>query len=162
MLKFVGIDAMEKEIKAELKRFEEECLAAMRAAVFVTTAEFVSRTPAWSGETVRNYSWSIGAPSVGAVKQPSGSLPLPGENAGLAPGEERNHPANAAATMRDAATVMRGFTKLDDLYLTNAVRADKWDLIDNGNAPFPGLGRNPGGVSTLAEQSARNRLKDFK
>lgn len=162
MLKFVGIAAFEKAVKAELKKFEDEAIAEMKEAARVVVKSFTERTPAWSGETVRNYTIGIGSPAGGGVKTPSGSLPAPGENVGLAPGEERNHAINAAAAMRDAETVMKGFTKLQDLYLTNTVRADKWDLIDHGNAPFPGLGRNPGGVSTLAEQSARNRLKNFK
>lgn len=162
MLKFTGIAEVDKALKAEMKRFEDECLEAMRNAARVTTVAFTERTPAWSGETVRNYAWGIGATPGGGTKRPSGTLPPPGANVGKAPGEEQNHAINAALTLRDADGVLRGYTRLDDLYLTNAVRADKWDLIDHGNAPFPGMGRNPGGVSTLAEQSARNRLKNFK
>lgn len=161
--KVTGTDAWLGQFEKEIEQFEDKCANEMKQAARVLTEALFSRTPVWSGESVRNYVWGIGKAPAGGSKGQIGPVPPPRPTSMMQLGEEDNRPANEAAARADMDGVLRTYKKIDKpLVVTNTIAAKKWDLIDNGNAPFPGQGRNPGGVSKLAIQRARNTLRNFK
>jgi hypothetical protein len=160
-----GIGQWKTDAFAALDAFEEQLIEEMKNAARVVTHEMMSRTPVWSGKTVRNYAWGIGSASGGYTspaggddgpRHPSGrgSLTL----AGL--GEEPNRAANEGACLDEMEGVLSGMTELETLVVTN--HSPIWDLVDNGSAPTPERARNPGGVSVLAEQAAKGKLGNFR
>lgn len=145
----------------------------VKNAARVVTTEFMDRTPVWSGDTVRNYQWGIGG-IVGGYQEPIGGPGYvpggghvaqrkgdPGPTNSMPLGIEPRRNDNEVAARGDMEGVLDGYTELANLYLTNF--GPDWDLVDSGSAPTPERSRAPGGVSVLAEQSARDALgDDFK
>jgi len=159
-VKIVGIEALSAALKKEIKNLEQEAMREVEKAARVLTLELFKRTPVWTGETVRNYTWSIGTSSSGVLKGALGGSP---ENTNTLPlGSESNRAINQAAALNDLSTIR--LSKLQNMAVTNTIPRQKWDLIDNGSAPTSaGLTpRNPGGVSKIATQAARRRLPNFK
>ena len=143
-----AFSAMEKELQA----FEQECVKKTHEIAMALIEALFSKTPVWSGETVRNYTLSVRGRASGGTKTPVGD-PGPyaseiarGPNEALARGEAR-----AALTNK----------KLLSIFVGNNVRSDKWELIDSGNAPEPGRSRYPGAVALRAEQEVRARFSEF-
>lgn len=163
-VKFVGVQQFMDSIRIEVEELEKRAVNEMRLAVSIIMQELMSRTPVWSGETVRNY-------RVGVGSMPGGTLPAlgtgyPGDTNKMPLGPEPRRAENEAAALAEAAQAIASLTKLGKtVFITNTVRADKWDLVDNGDAPersaklYP---RYPGVVSILALQGARSRLEHFK
>lgn len=164
MMKVTGTDAWLKQLENEVDKFEkEQCVPEMRNATRALMEALFSRTPVWSGESVRNYAVGIGTMPAGGSKGQIGPKPPPRPTSEMALGEEDNRPANESAARSDMNATLSRYHKIDKpIVVTNLIAAKKWDLIDNGNAPFPGMGRNPGGVSKLAVQRVRNQLRNFK
>jgi hypothetical protein len=159
MAQITGIAAEMERLHKAVAQLEAEGVAETKAAARLVMSNLLLNTPVWKGETVRNYKWSL-KPGGGSHSPATGSGE-PGATNSMIMGSEPRRPANEAAALAEMDGVM-SFNKLSDLFVTNTIDAAKWDLIDNGSAPSPGKARNPGGVSILAEQSARNALKNWK
>lgn len=151
-----------KAAEDELKVFEEACVKEVRVATEVLLEALMARTPVWSGESVRNYVVGFNTLPSGSSKgnigpkppaHPTGSMPL---------GPEDNRGPNEAAALNDMRSVISGMNKLGTVHVTNFIDPKKWDLIDNGSAPTKARARNPGGVSMLAIQTTRNKMRNFK
>lgn len=159
MARFLGVDAAISELKTALKEFEMKAVEEMKKAAMIVQFELNKRTPVWSGETVRNYSWGVGSSAPANRKSPITGVDI-GITSNLKLGQEPRRPANEAAVMAELSSLK--MTKLDSLTVTNNAPISKWDLIDNGAAPSRERSRSPGGVSKLAIQSARRKLKFFR
>lgn len=143
------------EFDAEMKKLEQEAITETTRAARVVTQALFGRTPVHTGETVRNYVWKIGGFSgarfaaLGGEPEQTSKLPL---------GPESNRGVNQAAALAGVAALRP--SKLTNLFVTNNINSVKWDLIDSGSAPLTTKPRNPGGVSRIALQIARSRLKE--
>lgn len=162
MMRVTGQQAFFAQLKDGLKDFEKECVREVQKATRVLIEELFKNTPVWSGETVRNYDAGVGRRPGGGSKGHLGPKPPPRPTSGLALGQEDNRPANESAARADVNSALDGMKTLSDVFVTNRIANQKWDLIDNGSAPTREMARNPGGVSILAMQSARNKLEHFK
>jgi hypothetical protein len=156
MAHFTGIAATIAELKRGAEELEHQAVEETKRAARVIQEELFANTPVWSGETVRNFRFAVGAP-------PSrGTLPAigtgePGPTNHLPLGAEPRRPANEAAARADLEAAL-SFKRLVDVFGTNTVAATKWNLLDSGVAPAPGRSRTPGGIETPAMQNARHRL----
>lgn len=163
-MSFTGVGAEITRLKKGVKDFEKEAVLKMKNAVLVIMTELFSRTPVWTGETVRNYAVGLGTRPSGGSKGAIGSGD-PGPTNSMAMGSEPRRPANEAAALTEALAAVSGMRKLQSVFITNFVDGEKWSLIDSGSAPGgPGQRvRNPGGVVKIAEMNAKARLGgDFK
>lgn len=146
----------------EMEGFKRKLLARVKEATLIMVEELMKATPVWSGETVRNYGVAIGRTgrrSMIVVDKPPKSM----QTSKMSLGAEPNRAPMEAAAMAEISGAIRGMRKLETVSVFNSVDADKWDLIDNGNAPAPGRARYPGVVSIIALQNARSRMgDDFK
>lgn len=157
MTKITGIDSCIAEIRAAIDDLEQQAVAETKRAARIIQAELFANTPVWSGETVRNYKWAIGAaPARGAMEAIGSGEPGPTNH--LAMGEEPRRAANEAAALADMESALAALTKLSDVFGTNTVAATKWNMVDSGVAPAPGKARNPGGVEMPAMQNAKAKL----
>ena len=145
------------EIKAEIKKVEQKAIAEVKGATLLVVLEMMKRTPVWTGETVRNYKAGVGSVP-GGFSAPTGATP--GKTSEMTMGSEPLRAVNESAALGPISSLR--MDKLTNVFITNTIDGKKWDLIDNGGNPDPSKARNPGGVSKLAIQSAKNRLKNFK
>lgn len=159
-MQITGIDAVMRELHAEIDAFEKRAVAEVKRAARLLMTNLFENTPVWSGETVRNYAWGVGRLPFGGTRSAIGSG-NPGPTNAMVMGSEPRRGPNEAAALQDMDSVLT-LTKLSDLFVTNLISGAKWDLIDNGAAPSPGKARNPGGVSILSLQSTRNALEYWK
>lgn len=156
-----GANDLLNEGRKALKDFEGDVIEAVRETARVITTELMARTPVWSGQTLRNFVWYAwgAAGGAGAIKDAEGSGKY-GVTSQMAIGEEPMRGANEAAVLEDMESVLQGYTKLGrSLVVQNF--SENWDRVDNGSAPTPDTARNPGGVSILAVQAARDQLGDI-
>lgn len=154
-----GVGDWQAKVKAELKKLEKTAINEVAEAAFIVSEAFFDRTPVWEGTTIRNYRWGkapVRGGQIGAIG--SGD---PGHTGFMSLGSEPRRPANENAVMAELRGVLPK-DKLHDLYLTNTVRSEQWDLVDNGAAPRRSRARNPGGVTKIALANAKSRLKHFK
>lgn len=153
MAQFIGLSEFD-HLFAGIKEMEQKAIEEVRRAAGIITREFFSNTPVWSGETVRNYSWGAGGVPSGGTKAPSGSLPHRGDSS------EANRGANESAALSDMDAVIPR-ERLMDMFLSNLIDSQKWNLIDAGLAPWPGKSRYPGGVEIMSVQAAKSVLKNW-
>lgn len=159
----IGIDQTVAQLRDELKAFEKKCAERAAACVQTLVDELMAGTPVWSGETVRNYSASVGT-TASATKQAPIDNGDPGPTNAMALGAEPRRGPNEAAVRSEVAGVVSR-DKLQNYAIGNGIDADKWDLVENGGAPGgPGQRvRYPGGVSKLATQRTIIKMGgDFK
>ena len=163
-VKFVNVSEFVGSIQKEIDDLKEKAIIEVRKAVSVIMMELMSRTPVWSGETVRNY-------RVGVNSMPAGTLAAlgtgyPGDTNKMPLGPEPRRAENQNAALEEARQAVQAFTNLSQtVFITNTISASKWDLVDNGDAPERSAKlspRYPGVVSILATQSARSMLENFK
>lgn len=154
-----GVGDWQAKVKAEMKKLNEKAVKEVAEAAFIVSEAFFDRTPVWEGTTIRNYQWGK-SPIRGGQLSAIGSGD-PGHTGFMPLGAEPRRPANEAAVMAQLRGVLPK-DKLHDLYLTNTVRPEQWDLVDNGAAPRRSRARNPGGVTKIAIANAKSRLKNFK
>lgn len=161
-VRLTGIPGAMRALKDHLRVFEDECVMHTRNAVKRLHAELTQQTPVWSGETVRNYAWGVnrkpGGGSRGFIASPSD----PGPTNSMPLGPEPRRYANVIASTSEMVAVAHSRKKLANFVVTNLIDGEKWDLLDNGNAPTAGRSRIPGGIGMLAMQSARTFLPYFK
>lgn len=156
MAHFTGIDAVIAEVRKAAAELERQAVEETKRAARIIQESLFEQTPVWSGETVRNFGWNVGAPPARGTKPAIGSGE-PGPTNHLPLGAEPRRPENEAAVWSELNSLLT-FNKLADLYVTNTVAATKWNMIDAGVAPAPGKARNPGGVEAPAMQAARGRM----
>ena len=159
MVGISGVGDWQAKVKAELKKLEKQAIKEVAEAAFIVSEAFFDRTPVWEGTTIRNYQWGK-SPIRGGQIAAIGSGD-PGHTGFMAMGTEPRRPANENAVMAQLRSVLPK-DKLSDLYLTNTVRPEQWDLVDSGSAPRRSRARNPGGVTKIAIANAKSRLKHFK
>jgi hypothetical protein len=70
-VKMLGIQELNRALKAEVKRLEREAVEETRHAAEVVTEAFFDRTPVWMGTTIRNYVWGRNTMPAGGEKLPS-------------------------------------------------------------------------------------------
>lgn len=155
-----GAASLISALKAEIKKLEQEGVAEVKKAARVVVQKMQSRTPVWTGETVRNYTAGVGgkngARHPGSAEPPEGSTPQ-----GL--GNEINRSSNESAALSGISASLGGMRDLKaNVRITNTIDPGKWDLIDNGSAPTRERARNPGGVSAISIAGARASLKNWK
>lgn len=161
MLRVSGIDSFIKDLKREVNNTRLGAVAQMKLAARSIMRELISRTPVWSGETVRNYAVGIGG-------GPTGNRGFidngpPGDTNNMDLGEEPRRDPNASAAMSEAEAVIGSYKDLAiPMIVGNTVDGAKWELIDSGLAPSPERVRYAAVISILAMQSARARLEHFK
>jgi hypothetical protein len=160
-VKMLGIQELNRALKAEVKKLEQEAVEETRKAAEVVTEAFFDRTPVWMGTTIRNYAWGRNRMPTGGEKRAVGSG-SPGPTNSMALGSEPRRGANEAAVIAQMSATIGPMRRLSSLYFTNLVNSGKWDLVDSGSAPTPDRARNPGGVSHIAIQTARSQLRNWK
>jgi len=161
MAHFTGIDAAIAELKRGVADLEQQAIAETRRAARIILESLFEHTPVWSGETVRNFKFSVGgAPARGTSAAIGSGEPGPTNHLPL--GAEPRRPANEAAARADLEAALGGMTKLADVFGTNTVAATKWAMLDSGVAPAPGKARNPGGITVPALQNAKHQLRNWK
>lgn len=158
-----GANDLLNEGRKALKDFEGDVIEAVRDTARVITTELMARTPVWSGKTLRNFVWYAWGAAGGAGNvqdAEGGNTGKYGHTNEMAIGEEPMRAANEAAVIADMESVLAGYTKLGrSLVVQNF--SENWDRVDSGSAPTPDTARNPGGVSVLAVQAARDQLGDI-
>lgn len=172
MAQFTGIAGFEAELNAEIEKVRQQGVEQMKLAARVVQMELNARTPVWAGETIRNYAWGLNGAPAGGHRDPIGGPGYvagvgwsqqrkgdPGDTNHMSLGGEPRREANEAAVRSEMEGVLSGVRDLGILTVTNF--GEIWDLVDNGGAPSSDRARNPGGVSLLAEQSARVALPHF-
>lgn len=157
MAQFTGIEACIAEIRAAIDDLEQKAIAETKRATRIIQAELFANTPVWSGETVRNYRWAVGAAPARGTLEAIGSGE-PGPTNHLPMGEEPRRAANEDAALADMESTLAALTKLSNVFGTNTAAATKWNMVDSGVAPAPGKARNPGGVELPAIQAAKAKL----
>lgn len=151
-MSFTGVQAEFARIRAAAAALEEEACAATRRDVMALMTLLIEITPVNTGETVRNFTVSVGTPSRGR-KTPAIVSSEPTNR--LAIGEERNRGPNQSLAMADARAALGGFKKLRPIYITNGV--DQWGIIESGWAPGPPWdNRGAGGHTGLATAYLRS------
>lgn len=151
---FAGVVGEMARIRAAVKELEKQAVIETKIAARKAVNAMMPITPVNTGETVRNYMVGAGQPNR-TYKAPGGQQP-PGPTNILALGQEPNRAPNESAAWADIESAL-GFTKLQDVFVTNNVDDGKWSLIESGNAPgAPFTNRGPGGQSSLAEAAVRN------
>lgn len=148
------------ELRQEVKRLEQEAVGEVKIAAQTLVTELMSKTPVWSGETVRNYAVILSTGGVGGPRAPTGGDPGPTNTMPL--GVEPRRAENELAAWSEINSVLAAYSKLGKIRVVNRIAADKWDLIDGGSAPTPQMARYPGAVALRAMQSARGKLRNFK
>ena len=154
---FYGVGAEIKRLLKEVKDLEQEGVRQLKLAAITVIEALQSKTPVWSGETVRNYAVGVGQKPSGGEKAPIGTSP-PGDTNSMSLGEEPRRPANEAAAIADAHASLSRLRRLQSLVITNLVSDEKWDLVDSGSAPTPERARYPGGVAIAGLQKAKQML----
>ena len=152
MAHFEGTNQTFKALERQLKEFEAECVKVTHDIGLALIEALFSKTPVWSGETVRNYTLGVGGRAGGGTKTPVGT---PGEYA-----SEIARGPNEVLARGDARAALTN-KSLKTIVVSNNVDAAKWELIDSGNAPEPGRSRYPGAVARRAEQEVRARFARF-
>lgn len=161
---FSGVDGWLNQARREIRAFEQLCVQEVVKAATTVVIELMKGTPVWSGETVRNYGVEVGGLSSGGRKEPIDNGP-PGDTnqAGKGPlGPERRRDPNETAALSEVAAALKGMRKLQNVTVVNNIDEAKWNLVDGGSVPTPGLVRYPGGVAMLAQQRARGKLVNFR
>lgn len=145
-MSFTGVQTEFARIRAAAAALEEEACAAARRDVMALMTLLIEITPVNTGETVRNFTVAVGAPSRG-VKTPVIASAEPTNRLSL--GEEPNRGPNQSLAMADARAALGSFKKLRPIFLTNSV--SQWGLIESGTAPGPPWNnRGAGGHTGLA------------
>lgn len=164
MAEFVGIDRDLDEIEREIDSLEQKAVAELKDASRQLLDELFSRTPVWSGRTVRNYVFAVGGSPGGGEVEPIGGPGYqagkgwraqregdPGPTSQMSLGSEPRRPENEAAARADMEGALSALQNLQDITVGNNSR--NFDAVDAGEAPVPGRARNPGGVMILAHQA---------
>lgn len=134
----------------------------LRLAIDMLTDRVLSRTPVYTGQTVRNWRWTMDAPSGGTL--PAIGSGQPGQTSGMPlGGEPRRGPnqADAAAT-KDTLQLGRPWRRF---FLSN--NAPNVAALEAGAAPDPQRSRAPNGMlgislvelETFLRQSKKGLLK---
>ena len=148
------IDRHRNALKATRRKAMTIIVRAARAGL----VSYMSGTPVWSGETVRNYKVSFSGRPVTVHPPVQGRVDFSGtwpDDVG-----EGRRAANVAAALSDFAAMANGVQSVfrDELpptiYVANTIAASKANLIDAGLAPDPQRSRFPGGLTTRAQQAA--------
>lgn len=156
-LRVVGIRGEMKRIRNELISMQQRALLrlapALRSALYV----YMSNSPVWSGETVRNYRISVGSPPSGTRAPVQGKVdvrkfPWPDDVK-----NEQRRGANEAAAMAEAEAVIARLISRRKLpaviWIKNTIDPHKAGLIEAGIAPTPLKSRYPGGLTIRATQT---------
>lgn len=151
-----GIDAEMNMLRVEVDRVEQLAVLEVKRAVRIVLEALMANTPVWSGETIAAYGITLNAPSPGAADGYFGGPP--GATGSMRLGEEPNRPGAEAVARGNVESTLSSMTRLASVFFGNGVSEGKWDLIDSGNAPRPGAGRNRAGVQKPAEVEARAKL----
>lgn len=157
MTYFTGVSAEMKRLRDAVKAFEKEAVQEVKLAAITVIQALQSKTPVWSGETVRNYAVGIGTRPLGASKSPLGTGD-PGDTNNMPLGPEPRRSENEAAAIADATQALTRMRRLQSVVVGNLVSEEKWNLVDSGSAPTPERARYPGGVGIAGEQKARQLL----
>jgi hypothetical protein len=146
------------QARQALKDLEQQAIEIVKDAARVSLQEFMDRTPVWSGKTCGSYAWGVGGGGNHNFEGGPTSKQAPTSKMALPDGEP-NRPAAEDSAKAAMEGEIQGFRALGlSLVMTNT--SPIWDLVDSGSAPTPERARNPGGVSALAEQSAKAKLGD--
>lgn len=145
-------------IQKAIDNTEKKAIQEIKSVALRVTQKMMDQTPVWSGSTVRNYHWSTSRAG-GSEKAPIGSGD-PGPTGSMPLGAEPRRDANQQAALGEIGSLK--LTSLVNLYGTNNISSDKWDLIDNGKAPSADRARNAAGVSKRAVQHERVTNENVK
>lgn len=167
-----GIGAEAERMRAEIEKFERMAVEEMKKGARIFMAALADNTVVWEGDVLRNYVWGRGGPRGGYRSPVGGRGGWPrgrgsrsrdtGQTGtmGRPPAGEPRRDANEAAATADMEAVLGGMQRLEDLFVRNT--SDHADLVDSGSAPTPERSRHPGGVTRLAAQALRARMRNFK
>lgn len=151
-----GIPGEMARIRKYVQQLEMEAVQEVQLAAIDALSTAMVNTPVWTGTTVRNYRWGRDG------QMPSGEIRnLTGEKGTnqMPLGPEKHRAAAESAAMRALLSILDK-RKLRDYTMTNTVRAEQWDMVDNGTVPGPSPPynhRSPGGLGKLAAQRVRAR-----
>ena len=158
-----GTDKEFKRLRDRVKDLRVQQINDTKTAMRLVLEEFIKRTPVYTGNVLRNYTFSIGHPDntvKDEIKSPltgfEGTNAMP-----LGEGAEPRFAANAAAARRDLESVLAGLIDQSDVVMTN--NSPDFHAVDAGIFPgAPFKTRNPGGITLLALQSVRTKLRNWK
>lgn len=114
-----------------------------------------SKTPVYSGQTVRNYRWSVGSPYSGPALEALGTEE-PGNTGSMPLGTEPRRSANeedSAKTLRllDFKNPFKAF------YVTN--KSPAISGLEKGELPTEGRSRSPKGMFLITEMAVNTKLR---
>lgn len=155
-VRFSGVAGEMGRIRKAAKELQKQAVQEVQLAAIDALSTAMVNTPVWTGTTVRNYRWGKdGALPTGEIRMLTGEkgtnqMPL---------GPEKHRAAAEGAAMAGLLRILSK-TKLHNYTLTNTVRKEQWDMVDNGTVPGPSPPynhRSPGGLAKLAAQRVRAR-----
>lgn len=154
--------AQEKaRILKELNNVRYQVKRELEDTAHIVHKTLTDNTPVHTGEALRNWRWSLRKRVGGRKLKGLGSGP-PGATNKMPMGAEPRRGPNLVDVNSRFQTVLeaaRGEKDPSSMVVTSLLDPEKFDLVDNGRAPTPGLARNPGGITKLAMQAVRSRRK---
>lgn len=151
-----------KKLFEQVKVEAQECLTRRIERIAVLLNEkLMEKTPVWSGSTIRNWNWSIGAPDMD-VHEPEGQGTPPGPTNSMSIGSEPRRGENISAQKLDFEVFLaelRATRQVEMVYLTNASKAAT--LVEYGLAPGgpDQVVRAPSGVLRVSIQELLIELR---
>ena len=143
-----GLEKLKGEPEKIIRRKLEVVLRLVHKGV-------TSRTPVWTGKSLRNWVWTMDQPS-SASNLPALGSGDPGPTSTMPLGAEPRRPANQAAVDASFATLdlskpMRAF------WLSN--NSDNIVDLEYGMLPTPGRSRNPAGMVRVTFEEVLQALR---
>lgn len=149
MLEMTGLDKFLAGLQEAKKLPDNLIRMKLNFALPFIHEEITSKTPVWTGESLRNWVWSTAEPNTAPPQPALGSMP-PGPTNSMALGAEPRRPVNQAAV--DAS-----FAKLNlrNPYQQFWFSNNSPDIIDleYGKLPTPGTSRSSKGMVRVTVQN---------
>ncbi|MEQ8308005.1 MAG: hypothetical protein RIA09_15720 [Hoeflea sp.] len=149
MIELGGVDKFLKGLEESLKLPEELIRMKLNYALPFVHEEVTSKTPVWSGKSLRNWVWSMDAPNSSAPKEALGSMP-PGPTNSMPLGSEPRRPVNQAAADASFAAISTR-DPFRQFWLSN--NSENIEGLEYGQLPTPGRSRSPKGMVRVTVQS---------
>jgi hypothetical protein len=149
MIEVQGMERFLSGLEESLKLPEKLIRMKLNYALPFVHEEVTSKTPVWTGESLRNWVWSMDAPNSSAPKPALGSMP-PGPTNSMPLGSEPRRPVNQAAVDASFAALSTRDPFRQYWFSNNSRNIEE---LEYGQLPTASRSRNPKGMVRVTVQS---------